>query len=621
MANVIDIVVKARDEASAVLRRVSGETAGLSGTLAGMAGKVAIGGAIVAGIVAAGKAAFDFAKGVSDAVEQLDRLSEQTGVNTTDLQVLRTIIEDAGGNAGSLTTALTFLNRAIGSGNPLLEDLGIRTRDTGEAFQQLMRRLNETSDQGLRTTYAIELLGRGARDILPDIANIATTFDSTKARMLASGEAMTTGLLESGRRLDASLDDLGHHWKSIWNRMAEELVPIVARMVGQANKVMSAMLGIKLAAPKLKVESLQYELDQRKKDLAGYQMWMDMALRNAGKTEAELIRESGALRLTGEIAANALGATTARQMALNSRKAIDQTRAEIDDLVRQLDAARGEALIASGYKPPPPEPAKESAREKQLKEMLRLLTFNEAQANMLLDTLEAIADAKKRAELRKELGMPTVPELETEPAYKAVYPVGGRLPIDNLPSAAEMERIRALEREAANLSLGSVSEQWIADLEAMSSASAVHSEAMAAAFSGLQSGVGEIFGALIGVFTGVKTSFGQIMSAFISDLVRFLARLVAIKIMLAIIKGIVMPQGSLATAAAYAVPMPSLRGASFSVAAPAAGTESALAAGGTTTNQTVIINAIDARSVADQYRSRAGAFSRFQQRQAALAAA
>ena len=57
---------------------------------------------IAAGIAVVGGVALSLAKGLSDTVVELDRMAARTGVNITNLQVMRDLIEDAGGDAGGL---------------------------------------------------------------------------------------------------------------------------------------------------------------------------------------------------------------------------------------------------------------------------------------------------------------------------------------------------------------------------------------------------------------------------------------------------------------------------------------------------------------------------------------
>jgi len=126
------------------------------------------------------------------------------------------------------------------------------------------------------------------------------------------------------------------------------------------------------------------------------------------------------------------------------------------------------------------------------------------------------------------------------------------------------------------------------------------------------------------VMMGVRTSFGQVMQAILADLARFVARLIAIKVLLAIIKG--------ATGGASAAASSGSTKVVENVGYPSAQQPLPVGAGGAvmraqqageaqqiTINNT--INAIDARSVADQFRSRAGSFARYNDRSAILARA
>src|SRR3972149_3570350 len=157
MANVVEILIRARDEASRVLQRVAGETSALSATAGRLAGPGALGAVVITATATAG-AIFVMGRRFADMTEQLERLSARTGVASRDLQILREILREGGGDAEALTLALQFLNRSIATGDPVLKQLGITTQDVGEAFRQLIDILSRSSDKAKVTEVAMRLM-------------------------------------------------------------------------------------------------------------------------------------------------------------------------------------------------------------------------------------------------------------------------------------------------------------------------------------------------------------------------------------------------------------------------------------------------------------------------------
>ena len=190
----------------------------------------------ITAIGVAAVAAFRAASTLADEMEQIQRQATRTGVGANQLQIMSRIIEEGGGNAAGLTQQLTFLNRAIGNQNPMLAKLGITTKDTGQAYLQLMRALASSRDVGLQTVVAMELLGRAGSDVIADAKAITADYERMAKAIEAAGLAITPGLLEAANKLDKQTDDLKLRWDGMIRTFQTGLLP-VAQLTAELAKM------------------------------------------------------------------------------------------------------------------------------------------------------------------------------------------------------------------------------------------------------------------------------------------------------------------------------------------------------------------------------------------------
>lgn len=224
--NIVEILLVARDQASATIAKVSGELKGMDATITGMSGAGAVLGgiAIAAGVL--GVAALKMGADIADAAEQLERLSKRTGVGTTDLQVMQRIVKESGGNVESLTTALSFLNRALANHDPLLKQIGITATDAFGAMRQLGEAFAKSDDAAKKNLVAFKLLGRGGADMISDVETLATSWERLAPAIRASGLVIETDVLGKANELDARLDELSRNWEGAWKRMQIAVLPV-----------------------------------------------------------------------------------------------------------------------------------------------------------------------------------------------------------------------------------------------------------------------------------------------------------------------------------------------------------------------------------------------------------
>ena len=208
-SEVVQIVLRAQDEATAKVRALSGELGGFARVATRLASSLGSIGSIVGSVATVTAAIVAVGKRFADSAEDLERLSNGAGVTTARFQALRQVVQEGGGSAEALSAGLKELNRSIATGDPLLKSLGINTRDTGEAFQQLVQALANTNDAAARTEVAQRLLGRSGVELAAQARELAENTQATEQALRRAGAIMsdvalrdaTTRLLERARRV------------------------------------------------------------------------------------------------------------------------------------------------------------------------------------------------------------------------------------------------------------------------------------------------------------------------------------------------------------------------------------------------------------------------------------
>lgn len=146
----------------------------------------------VAAVAIAGGMAL-WVKQAADAADQLDQLSERTGVTVETLNGLSYATRMSGGDIGELEKGLQSLNKRLSeaaagnkSASELLKALGVSAGTADEALMQLADVFPELSKQD-QVRVGTELLGKSYAALVP---------------LLAQGRAGLQGMIEEGQRLN-----------------------------------------------------------------------------------------------------------------------------------------------------------------------------------------------------------------------------------------------------------------------------------------------------------------------------------------------------------------------------------------------------------------------------------
>ena len=240
LGNAVEILITARDEATAVIARTEGSLASLGGSINGVAAVAGTISLVATAAALAGTAVVRMGKDLADNVEQLDRLSVRTGVSIERLQVMQRVVAEGGGNVESLTTALSFLNRAIATHNPLLAQMGINTTDAFTALMQLGQAFASSDDAAAKNAISFKLLGRGGADLIADVEAIPGAFGAMDSALRQSGNLITEEMAPAIRDLDAQMDEFGRNWSGFWQKARVAAVAPAAEILQIVNDLSKA---------------------------------------------------------------------------------------------------------------------------------------------------------------------------------------------------------------------------------------------------------------------------------------------------------------------------------------------------------------------------------------------
>lgn len=474
MANVVEIVLKVRDDASRSVQQFEGKLGGLGagilklGTSMGVTSAITeqLTQALTQAVGAVSRMPFELA----NAVEQLDRLSLRSGVSGENLQIMNRVIREAGGNAESLTTATSFLNRAIAEGNPLLAELGITTKDTFKAFMQLADIFANSDDAAKKNWVSFKLLGRGGADLIADMTALSRAMVEVRKAMAETGELMQGDVLEGARDLDKQMDLLSRNWEGAMTRMKAATVPWANYVLEVFNRIADEGPG-------------------------------DIGDTGGGRRARDLFPVPGAKASFGTRDRDLVTGWTA-------------------DILAGVETGED----------------KESPRAKRLEELRKVLVGTGLAAERVLKQLEAIEKQSavqrivealdKARPLQQQLDEAAFAGLQN-PLMGAGLKVGGTA-ADPKVAIDELRKVPELQLDA----LTQVREQWKEFAAELMESATILNDSLNRLWNGLQAGFGTVFANLTSQTQTVRGALTTIFKALVDEILAQLARIAASKVFL-----------------------------------------------------------------------------------------
>ena len=240
MATKAEIVVQAKDQASAVLKGISGEF----NALTGIAGKLS--GAFAA---LGGTGLLLLANNAIKAADELDELSQVTGASVEELSKLEQVaviadiaMKDIADTSVKLTKALLDAGNAGSPAAQALNAIGLSAKalqglDPAEQMRRVAVALNGYADGAGKTAIATTLLGKTGAQALPFLKDLAEVGE-LNATITQEQAAAAAAYEDNSRRLNLELNRMG-------KIIAAESIPVLSALRQTGLDVAKALFGIR----------------------------------------------------------------------------------------------------------------------------------------------------------------------------------------------------------------------------------------------------------------------------------------------------------------------------------------------------------------------------------------
>lgn len=176
MANVIEIIIHATDQATAQIKGAKAAAAEMSGSFSSLLSVVGGPAGVAAALGAAGLAAIEMTNRFSDEIEELHNLGTVTGLSINQLRTLRQVMIEAGKSPDALNSALVILKRKMEDNDGALRKIIGDTNDTNEALLRISR-------AGGTASQAFAAMGRGGAELAAILPTLADSIHDVHSRL------------------------------------------------------------------------------------------------------------------------------------------------------------------------------------------------------------------------------------------------------------------------------------------------------------------------------------------------------------------------------------------------------------------------------------------------------
>ncbi len=179
----------------------------------------------------------------ANTADELDEMSQRTGLSTKRLQVLGYAAKLTGSSVGGMETAIKKMQKAAyeaANGNKAatktFEQLGIKAEDfvkipVDEQLDYLADLFAEMDDPMERTTLAMDLFGRSGTDLLPILIGGLRGLQNMTTEAEKMGLILSDKGVKAGANMKDSLDKMGASVEGLKNKIGEALAPILTQAI------------------------------------------------------------------------------------------------------------------------------------------------------------------------------------------------------------------------------------------------------------------------------------------------------------------------------------------------------------------------------------------------------
>jgi hypothetical protein len=205
---------------------------------------VANAGAYSAGVILAfGAMAIKGAKDLGSLAEEIDNMSKQTGIAKDAIQGMKLAADQTGVPLGTFEVAtkkLTLNLQAMEEGGvksqKSIKELGLNFKDliklpVEEQLFKVGNAIAKVEDEGKKTTYAVELLGKSGTDLNAVFGEGNDTIKTWTDRTREAGQLLSNETLDAALAADTAFDNYDATMKGLVTTIGVQVMPTVTKLV------------------------------------------------------------------------------------------------------------------------------------------------------------------------------------------------------------------------------------------------------------------------------------------------------------------------------------------------------------------------------------------------------
>lgn len=187
--------------------------------------------------------------------EEIDRVSQMTGLAIREVQQFTSVVELSGGSVEGGVATLVKLERSMaeaakGTGDTALafKTLGIdvlnadgKLRTTQEVLGDLAEKFKNSENGAIKTAYAMQLMGRGGAQLIPVLNKGKDGLDEFNKALVATNSLMNESQQANFARLDDKIDLLSKSWEGFKLAVADFFEPAAEVIVGWMTKIVQSI--------------------------------------------------------------------------------------------------------------------------------------------------------------------------------------------------------------------------------------------------------------------------------------------------------------------------------------------------------------------------------------------
>lgn len=232
MSNVIEFTIKAIDDFSANMGKITGSIGGIRGAFAAL------------GVAAAAYTALNMGKASLENAEAMGVAAEKANMTTEAFSALAWAAKQSNVEQGALTTGIKMLGRAMSEGDASkagqsLRDLGVAATDANGNLRPTIDVLMDVADQfsnaaqdANKTKIAMELFGRSGVDMVPMLNQGRGAIEAMMKEAQQLGFVISGDFAKSADQINDNLAAMAQVMRGQVDVAMEQLAPTIELITG-----------------------------------------------------------------------------------------------------------------------------------------------------------------------------------------------------------------------------------------------------------------------------------------------------------------------------------------------------------------------------------------------------